>query len=90
LSEGSFRIVASGTGGLVFERRTASQSVLVAINYGAAGETLALPQLTPGLHYVSQVAQGASASTLDVPADGSSASLALPARSAQVFQVALP
>ena len=81
---GSFRIVATTSSSLVYERGSATESVLVVINYGPSAEALNLTALTPGLRYESVVTHGASATTLDVPASGS-ATLDAPARSVRVL-----
>lgn len=90
LRGGSYRLLQATSHSLAYERRSADESVVVVLNYGNADEALSLAVLPPGLAYTSVAgAPATTATTLQVPADGSAATLTAPARSVQVFKGAL-
>jgi len=86
LRDGDFNVVAKGQGSIAYERRSATESVVVVINFGKQDEVLALTALPSGATYTSQLAYGAGAPVLATGETATPVSVGSPARSIQVFK----
>jgi glycosidase len=88
LSDGDFNVVAKGQGSIAYERRSATESVVVVINFGKQEEALSLSSLPAGITYTTKLAYGDGPRTPMLASDAnvSPISITSPARSIQIFR----